>query len=146
MAPKTAAAVDEAKETETNQETTEDAVMVDTNGPSAANGTPSSTKKASGGSSKKKGSAVPEHKSKKLNRKKSRPMTNLDAKAGEYYLARMKGHPQWPSIICDEEMLPDSLVNTRPVTTPMPNGEFKKAEYAPGGKRAHERTFPIMFL
>ena len=120
--------------------------MVDTNGPSVANGTPASSKKTNSGSAKKKGSSVPEHKSKKLNRKKSRPLTNLDAKAGEYYLARMKGHPPWPSVICDEEMLPESLVSTRPVTTPLPDGSFKKAEYAPGGKRAHERTFPIMFL
>lgn len=120
--------------------------MVDAHGPSATNGTPASSKKASSGSAKKKGSSVPEHKSKKLNRKKSKLLTHLDAKAGEYYLARMKGHPPWPSVICDEEMLPESLVSTRPVTTPLPDGSFRKAEYAPGGKRAHERTFPIMFL
>ena len=124
----------------------EDAVMVGTNGPSAANGTPASAKKASNGSAKKKGNSVPEHKVKKLNRKKSRPLTNLDCKPGEYYLARLKGHPPWPSIICDEEMLPESLVSSRPVTTPLPDGTFRKADYGPGGKRAHERTFPIMFL
>ena len=111
------------------------------------NGTPSVTKRASmGGSSKKKSSAVPEHKSKKLNKKKSKPLTNLDAKPGQYYIARMKGHPPWPSIICDEEMLPPSLLNTRPVTAQLPDGSFKKPEYADGGKRAYERTFPIMFL
>ena len=136
----------EAKEAEPATETAEDAVMVDTNGPSAANGTPASSKKASGGSAKKKGSGVPEHKSKKLNKKKSRPLTNLEANPGDYYLARMKGHPPWPSIICDEEMLPQSLVSTRPVTTAMPDGSFRRADYGPGGKRAHERTFPIMFL
>ena len=111
------------------------------------NGTPSVAKRASmGGSSKKKSSAVPEHKSKKLNKKKSKPLTNLDAKPGQYYIARMKGHPPWPSIICDEEMLPPSLLNTRPVTAQLPDGSFKKPEYADGGKRAYERTFPIMFL
>ena len=111
------------------------------------NGTPSVAKRASmGGSSKKKSSAVPEHKSKKLNKKKSKPLTNLDAKPGQYYIARMKGHPPWPSIICDEEMLPPSLLNTRPVTAQLPDGNFKKPEYADGGKRAYERTFPIMFL
>jgi hypothetical protein len=111
-----------------------------------ANGTPASSKKTSGGSAKKKSSAVPEHKTKKLNKKKSRPLTHLNAQPGEYYFARMKGHPPWPSIICDEEMLPQSLLDTRPVTTKLPDGSYKKPEYADGGKRAYERTFPVMFL
>lgn len=110
------------------------------------NGTPAISKKAKNGSSKKKGSIIPEHKSKKLNKKKSKPLTNLDAQPGEYYFARMKGHPPWPSIVCDEEMLPQSLLDTRPVTTKLPDGTYKKPEYADGGKRAYERTFPIMFL
>jgi hypothetical protein len=113
----------------------------------AAQGTPASSKKAANGSAKKKSAGVPEHKSKKLNKKKSKPqITQLDAEPGEYYLARMKGHPAWPSVICDEEMLPQSLLDTRPVTTKQPDGTFKKPEYAEGGKRAYERTFPIMFL
>ncbi|KAL8714867.1 MAG: hypothetical protein Q9220_001380 [cf. Caloplaca sp. 1 TL-2023] len=105
-----------------------------------------SAKKASNGSSKKK-TAVPEHKTKKLNKKpSSKRLTNLDAEPGQYYLARMKGHPPWPSVICDEEMLPMSLLDTRPVTTKLPDGSYKKSEYADGGKRVHDRTFPIMFL
>ncbi|KAL8923623.1 MAG: hypothetical protein Q9208_004570 [Pyrenodesmia sp. 3 TL-2023] len=108
--------------------------------------TPASGKKASNGSSKKK-AAVPEHKTKKLNKKASaKRLTNLDAEPGQHYLARMKGHPPWPSVICDEEMLPMSLLDTRPVTTKLPDGTYKKAEYADGGKRVHDRTFPIMFL
>lgn len=115
--------------------------------PPPANGTPSLSKRASnGGSSKKKTSAVPEHKSKKLNKKKSKPLTNLNAQPGDYFFARMKGHPPWPSIICDEEMLPQSLLTTRPVTAMLPDKTFKKEEYADGGKRAYERTFPVMFL
>ena len=115
--------------------------------PSAANGTPVTNKRTStSASSKKKSSAVPEHKSKKLNKKKSKPLTNLGAQPGEYYFARMKGHPPWPSIICDEEMLPLSLLTTRPVTAALPDGSFKRADYAEGGKRAYERTFPVMFL
>ena len=111
------------------------------------NGTPAPSKRVStGGSSRKKSSAVPEHKSKKLNKKKSRPLTNLNAQPGEYYIARMKGHPPWPSVICDEEMLPPSLLTTRPVTASLEDGSFKREDYADGGKRAHERTFPIMFL
>ena len=113
----------------------------------ATNGTPGPSKRVSqGGSSKKKSSAVPEHKSKKLNKKKSKPSLNMNAQPGEYYMARMKGHPPWPSIICDEHMLPQSLLTSRPVTAQLPDGSFKKSEYADGGKRAHERTYPIMFL
>lgn len=115
--------------------------------PNGTPATPAPTKKsASNGSSKKKSSGVPEHKTKKLNRKKSKLDLHLDAQPGELYLARMKGHPAWPSVICDEAMLPAQLLNTRPVTTALPDGTFKKPEYAEGGKRAHERTFPIMFL
>ena len=58
----------------------------------------------------------------------------------------MKGHPPWPSVVCDEEMLPHSLLTSRPVTARLPDKTFRKPEYADGGKRAHERTFPIMFL
>lgn len=98
------------------------------------------------GSSKRKSSGIPEHKGKKLNKKKSMPkITHLDAQPGEYYFARLKSYPPWPSIICDEEMLPDILVNTRPVTTKKADGTYNEA-YADGGKREHERTFPVMFL
>ena len=115
--------------------------------PPPTNGTPASSKRASGGgSARKKSSAVPEHKSKKLHKKKSKSLTNLTAQPGEYYIARMKGHPPWPSIICDEDMLPSSLLGSRPVTAQLPDGSFKKPEYADGGKRAYERTYPIMFL
>ena len=110
------------------------------------NGTPASSKKALNGSAKKKSAAVPEHKSKKLNRKKSKTTLHLNATPGDLYLARWKGAQPWPSVICDEEMLPSSLLKTRPVTTAQPDGTFKKPEYEPGGKREHERTFPIMFL
>ncbi|CAL8575398.1 hypothetical protein XPA_001326 [Xanthoria parietina] len=130
----------------------DDTEMKDANDAAEATSTPTTTqtptsgKKAANGSSKKK-SAVPEHKTKKLNKKaSSKRMTNLDAEPGQYYLARMKGHPPWPSVICDEEMLPMSLLDTRPVTTKLPDGTYKKTEYADGGKRVQDRTFPIMFL
>ena len=58
----------------------------------------------------------------------------------------MKGHAPWPSIVCDEEILPESLLNSRPVTTALPDGSFKRPDYAPGGKRQGERTYPVMFL
>ena len=69
----------------------------------------------------------------------SKPLTYLGAKPGEYFIARMKGYPPWPSIICDEDLLPDSLLESRPVTAQLPDASFKKPEYADGGKRAYER-------
>jgi hypothetical protein len=110
----------------------------------AANGTPASSKKAQNG--KRKSGGVPEHKGgKKLNKKKSKLITHLDAQPGEYYFARLKSYPPWPAIICDEVMLPSSLLNSRPVTTKQIDGTYKEA-YADGGKRVYERTFPVMFL
>lgn len=114
-----------------NGETTPADAQV-TNGAS----TPSTKRKSTGGASS----------SKKLNKKKSQQrITHLDAAPGEYYLARLKSFPPWPSIVCDEEMLPQSLLSTRPVTTKQADGTYKEA-YADGGKRAYDRTFPIMFL
>lgn len=108
-----------------------------------ANGTPSLKKSSNG---KRKSSGVPEHKSKKLSKKKSAArITHLDAQPGEYYFARLKSYAPWPSIICDEEMLPQTLLSTRPVTTKQKDGTYGPA-YSDGGKRVHERTFPIMFL
>ncbi len=100
------------------------------------------------GASKKKrksSTAVPEHKSKKLNKKKSQALTHLNAQPGEFYFARLKGFSPWPAVVCDEEMLPQSLLGRRPVTTKQPDGTYNAA-YAEGGKRVVERTFPIMFL
>ncbi|KAL2854278.1 hypothetical protein BJY01DRAFT_44110 [Aspergillus pseudoustus] len=106
-----------------------------------ANGTPASTKK----SSSKRKSTGGDTKS-KLNRKKSQSrITHLDAKAGDYYLARLRSFPPWPAIICDEEILPQSLLSTRPVTAQRPDGTYRE-DYADGGKRVAERTFPVMFL
>ena len=126
-----------------------DDVPESSSGPAAiaVNGTPASSKKANNGSNKKKSSGIPEHKSKKLSRKKSKPaLTHLDAMPGDFYMAQMKGHPTWPSVICDEEMLPHSLLTSRPITTRQSDGTFKKPDYEDGGKKAHERTFPVMFL
>lgn len=109
-----------------------------------ANGTPAAPKRSSNGKRKSTGGA--DSKGKKLNRKKSSArITHLDAKPGEYYTARLKSYAPWPSIICDEEMLPPTLLSTRPVTTKQKDGTYKEA-YSDGGKRVHERTFPIMFL
>lgn len=108
-----------------------------------ANGTAAAKKGMNG---RRKSGGVPEHKSKKLNKKKSMPkMTHLDAQPGEYYFARLKSYPPWPSIICDEDMLPESLLTTRPITTKKADGSYNEA-YADGGKKVTDRTFAIMFL
>jgi hypothetical protein len=105
--------------------------------------TPQSGKKVN----KKSNGGVPEHKKTKLSlkRKKSMPTLHLDCKPGEYYWARLKGYPPWPAIICDEQMLPESLLATRPVSTARPDGTIRD-DFLEGGKNAKERTYPIMFL
>lgn len=112
--------------------------------PEEANGTPASTKKANNGKRKSIG-GVPEHRLKKSKSRKSLKPTNLDAKPGDYYFARLKSYSPWPSIICDEEMLPQSLLSSRPVTTKKLDGTYNP-DYADDGKRAQDRTYPVMFL
>jgi hypothetical protein len=110
----------------------------DTNGALAATKANNGKRKSTGG--------VPEHKNKKLNKKKSMAkMTHLDAQPGQYFYARLKSYPPWPSIICDESMLPTSLTSTRPVTTKKADGSYNEA-YTDGGKKVTDRTYPIMFL
>ena len=88
---------------------------------------------------------VPEHKNKKLNRKQSKIDLNLDIKPGELWLAVMKGYKNWPCIICDEEMLPESLLSKRPVSAMRPDGSYRP-DFDTGGKNARDRRYPIMFL
>jgi len=112
-------------------------------GPStgATDATPATGKKEK----RKSVSGVPEHKSKKLNKKKSMPTLRLDCEPGEHYWARMKSHPPWPAIICDEQMLPEMLLASRPVSTARPDGGLRD-DFKAGGKNARDRTFPVMFL
>jgi hypothetical protein len=106
------------------------------------NGAPASAKKGK----RKSNAGVPEHRAKKLNRKKSQNLaTHIDAEPGEYYFARLKGFPPWPAMICDEEMLPQVLLTSRPVTAKGPDGKYRE-DFADGGKRQNERTFPVMFM
>jgi hypothetical protein len=108
-----------------------------------ATGTPASGNKSK---ARRKSAGVPEHKSKKLNKKASKvKMSHADAKPGDYYFIRLKGYPLWPGIVCDESMLPQSLITTRPVTAARADGTYR-ADYEDGGKKVHERTFPVMYL
>ena len=82
----------------------------------------------------------------KLNRKGSKArMVHMDAKPGDHYYVKLKGYPAWPVVICDEEMLPESLLKTRPVTAARSDGTYRE-DYADGGKRAADRTFPVLYL
>ncbi|KAN0072447.1 hypothetical protein V8E54_009376 [Elaphomyces granulatus] len=45
-----------------------------------------------------------------------------------------ESYPPWPAIICDEEMLPQTLLNTRPVTTKQADGSYRES-YADGRMR-----------
>lgn len=83
---------------------------------------------------------------KKLNKKVSKPnLLHLNAQPGDHFFVKLKGHPKWPVIICDDDMLPRSLLGTRPVTAKRADGTYRD-DFADGGKRAHQRTFPVMYL
>lgn len=85
-------------------------------------------------------------KNKKLNKKASKTrILHMDAQPGEHYWVKLKGFPQWPVIICDEEMLPESLLKSRPVTARRQDGTYRE-DYADGAKKAVDRTFPVMYL
>lgn len=83
---------------------------------------------------------------KKLNKKASKTrILHMDAQPGEHFWVKLKGFPQWPVIICDEEMLPESLLKSRPVTARRQDGTYRE-DYADGAKKAVDRTFPVMYL
>ncbi|KAI0555388.1 hypothetical protein F4679DRAFT_578770 [Xylaria curta] len=85
-------------------------------------------------------------KAKKLNRKASKAkIQHLDAKPGDHFFAKLKGFPPWPVVICEEDMLPQNMLNSRPVTAARPDGTYRD-DFADGGKRAGDRTFPVMYL
>lgn len=85
-------------------------------------------------------------KSKKLNKKASKArILHLDAQPGDHYFVKLKGFPQWPVIICDDDMLPQSLIKSRPVTAKRADGTYRD-DYADGAKKAADRTFPVMYL
>jgi hypothetical protein len=96
--------------------------------------------------SRRKSTGASESKGKKLNKKGSMArILHLDAKPGDYFMVKLKGYPAWPTIVADEDMLPKAMLDTRPVTAKRADGTYRE-DYADGGKRAHDRTFPVMFL
>jgi hypothetical protein len=85
-------------------------------------------------------------KGKKLNKKASKAkIHHIDAKPGDFFFAKLKGFPPWPSVVCDEDMLSHNLLNRRPVSAAREDGSYRE-DFADGGKKVMDRTFPIMFL
>lgn len=107
----------------------------------STNGTTSAPKKEK----RKSSGGVPEHKKKNLSRKKSMPDLHLNVQPGQYWYCLMKGYKPWPSIVCDEEMLPESLLMKRPVSAMRPDGTYRE-DFMEGGKQVRDRRYPVMFL
>ncbi|KAF1832923.1 hypothetical protein BDW02DRAFT_580802 [Decorospora gaudefroyi] len=110
----------------------------------ATNGTPAPKKAANG--KRKSGAGVPEHKKKTPGKKgKKAPELRLDVAPGDMYMVAMRGYQPWPVVVCDEEMLPESLLSKRPVSARRIDGTYR-ADFLEGGKNAKDRRYPIMFL
>jgi hypothetical protein len=107
-----------------------------------APGTPATVKKP-----QRKSIGGGESTGKKLNRKQSKKNLNLnlEAKPGDYFFVKLKGWPQWPAIIADEDMLPETIIRSRPVTAANEHGVYRP-DYAIDGKKADQRTFPVMYM
>ncbi|KAK0654494.1 PWWP domain-containing protein 1 [Lasiodiplodia hormozganensis] len=103
-----------------------------------ANGVPKSNGRRKSTSGEKGGK-------KQLKSKKSMANLNLDVTPGTYWWARMKGYAAWPVIICDEAMLPESLLTKRPVSAIRPDGTYRE-DFADNGKNVRDRRYPVMFL
>lgn len=70
---------------------------------------------------------------------------HLDVEPGQFWFVQMKGYPPWPAVICDDEMLPASLLSSRPVSAKNADGRYR-ADFEEGGKNVRDRRYPVMFL
>ncbi|KAI1488165.1 hypothetical protein F5X96DRAFT_105181 [Biscogniauxia mediterranea] len=144
-------ATDAKADTEKSAEATTNAETENGAGADAADTTAVEAEETSPGADKskarRKSSGAPDHaKGKKLNKKASKAkILHLDAKPGDHYFAKLKGFPPWPVIVCEEDMLPQNMLNSRPVTAARPDGTYRE-DFADGGKRAADRTYPVMYL
>jgi len=95
---------------------------------------------------RRKSTGLGEGKGKKLAKKGSKArILHLDAKPGDHFFVKLKGYPQWPVVVCDDDMLPFTLLHSRPVSAKRVDGTYRD-DFADGGKRAADRTFPVMYL
>ena len=131
--------MEEAPATTEGQEPTSVETTADATADATATETPSSKNK---NRRKSTGGAQGKSLSKKASKAK---ITHRDAKPGDHFLVKLKGFPAWPAIVCDEDMLPEALLTTRPVTAAKADGTYND-NYADGGKRVNDRTFPVMYL
>jgi len=91
-------------------------------------------------------STAADNKAKTLKKKASKAkVLNLDAKPGDHFFAKLKGFPPWPVVICAEDMLPKNMSSSRPVTAAREDGTYRD-DFADGGRRVADRTFPVMYL
>ncbi|KAI4631519.1 uncharacterized protein J4E87_002224 [Alternaria ethzedia] len=111
----------------------------------ATNGTPAPKKAANG--KRKSGAGVPEHKKKTPAKKgkKPPPELRLNVSPGDMFMVAMRGYQPWPVIVCDEQMLPESLLSKRPVSAKRIDGTYRE-DFLEGGKNAKDRRYPVMFL
>lgn len=72
-------------------------------------------------------------------------ITHLNCQPGDHYFVKTKGYTKWPAIISDDEMLPLQLIKSRPVTAKREDGSYRE-DFADGGKRVADRTYPVMYL
>lgn len=112
-----------------------------------ANGTPTSKKANNGNNNRRKsGAGISEHKKKTPSKKKKASVElHLDVQPGQTWFVAMKGYPPWPVVVCDEEMLPETLLSKRPVSAQRIDGTYRE-DFREGGKNAKDRRYPIMFL
>lgn len=134
----------DAPETSAAEETKVENSAPSADGETAAENTAAETPSAKGKNNRRKSTGGATRKSLSKKASKAR-LTHLDAKPGDHFLVKLKGFPAWPAIICDETMLPQALVDSRPVAAARPDGSYTEA-YADGGKRVNDRTFPVMYL
>ena len=95
---------------------------------------------------RRKSTGANEAKGKKLNKKQSKAkILHLDAKPGDHFFAKLKGFPPWPVVVAEESMLPPTMLSSRHVSAARPDGTYRE-DFADGGKKVAERTFPVMYL
>jgi hypothetical protein len=73
------------------------------------------------------------------------PDLHINVAPGDFWYVQMKGYPQWPAVICDEDMLPESLLSKRPVSAMRVDGTYRE-DFDEGGKNVRDRRYPVMFL
>jgi hypothetical protein len=107
---------------------------------------PAATSEEKSKVARRKSTGANESKGKKLNKKQSKAkILHLDAKPGDHFFAKLKGFPPWPVVVAEESMLPPTMLSSRHVSAARPDGTYRE-DFADGGKKVAERTFPVMYL